>query len=117
MWRIDEELLEPYNRLASALNALQYLRRRKVYSTAELTDIQQEVNAVESQFVVDGRWVASTPGTASSAVSSADTTTATPSTPTTMEPKMGQAYLFSLLFHCHRLSRKLLEANEPGRSR
>jgi hypothetical protein len=95
--RTDDALLIPYQRLASVLAELHSLHEQPSFTNQQIRRLQDELNAVENEYLRDGVFV-----------SSADV--AHPHE----QVRSGQAVLSTLLHQCHRLTRAMLESNEPG---
>lgn len=95
--RTDDALLGPYQRLSNILSQLHSLRDQPSYTNQQVTRLQDELNAVEQEYLHEGVFV--------------------PAGGMAQQPhedvKPGQAVLSTMLHQCHRLTRAMLEDNDP----
>ncbi|KAJ3344274.1 hypothetical protein HDU93_000064 [Gonapodya sp. JEL0774] len=98
IWNVADPLLPTYQRLSQVLHNLEDLRHRGGYSTAQVADLQRELNTIENECTDE-----------------CDTTALPVSRPNAGSESIfgGQAVLRSMLEKCYRMVRLLLAESTP----
>ena len=94
VWTVDLELMEPYSKLAALHSKLVSMRDSGMWKNDDIRHIQNKVSDIEAKWVRAGKFLK-------------------PGVPDNIEPLQGQAFLFELLHHIHRLTHWMLAMNDP----